>query len=116
MRVRVAGSLLLLVAACKFPELPPVDETGDGGGPDADLAVPQPLTVTITGEGSVSSDPPGIDCGSTCMADFDPLSTVTLTATPQASSTFDGWSGDCSGMGPCSLTMDGAKTANARLG
>ena len=31
---------------------------------------------------------------------------VTLTATPDATSTFAGWSGACSGTGTCTLTMD----------
>jgi hypothetical protein len=113
MRVR-AFCWLLIVAACKFPELPPVEGDGDGG-PDADLNNPQPLTVGVTGDGVVTSDPAGIDCGTSCMADFDPLSTVSLTATPAASSVFEGWSGDCSGSGACSLTMDGAKTVNAQF-
>lgn len=104
------------LVGCKFADLPPIDETGDGGvGIDADLNVSQPLTVALAGAGagSVTSDPAGIDCGSTCTADFDPLAMVTLTATPMVTSTFEGWSGDCSGMSTCTVTMDGAKNVTA---
>ena len=38
---------------------------------------------------------------------------VTLTASPGASSTFAGWSGACSGTGPCTVTMDAARTVGA---
>ncbi|HUQ04198.1 MAG TPA: hypothetical protein VM261_16980 [Kofleriaceae bacterium] len=115
MRVGLIGCLLVLASGCKFPELPPVEEGDDDGGPDADLNVPQPLAVTVTGEGSVTSNPPGIACGSTCMADFDPLASVTLTPTPAATSVFEEWGGDCSGSGACTVTMDGAKTVSARF-
>lgn len=81
---------------------------------DADLTMPQPLTVTATGDGMVTSEPAGIACGTTCMADFDPLSMVTLTATPGANAVFDGWTGDCSGTdATCTVTMDNAKTVGA---
>ncbi len=81
---------------------------------DADLTMPQPLTVTATGDGMVTSEPAGITCGATCMADFDPLSMVTLTAAPGANAVFDGWTGDCSGTDPtCTVTMDNAKTVGA---
>jgi PKD repeat protein len=38
---------------------------------------------------------------------------VTLTANPDASSTFTGWSGDCSGGGSCQVTMDQARSVTA---
>ncbi len=67
-----------------------------------DLAV----TVTGSGTGTVTSAPSGIDCGTSCSATFDDGTPVDLTATPGLGSTFAGWSGDCSGTGSCSLTMD----------
>ncbi len=67
------------------------------------------------GNGSVTSSPAGIDCGSSCSAWFASGSTVTLTATPVSSnSTFTGWSGGgCSGTGTCDVTMDAAKSVTA---
>ena len=40
---------------------------------------------------------------------------VTLTATPNAGSTFAGWSGACSGTGTCVVTMNAAQTVTADL-
>ena len=71
------------------------------------------LTVDTTGQGRVVSTPAGIDCGDTCSADFDTGTTVTLAAVPDAGWTFGGWGGACSGTGPCTLTMDAAKSVTA---
>lgn len=54
------------------------------------------VSLTGTGQGSVVSNPAGINCGSTCSATFPPATQVTLTATAAANSTFVGWSGACS--------------------
>ena len=71
------------------------------------------LMVTRTGNGTVSSDPAGIDCGTTCTAAFDYNTPVTLSAVPATGWTFAGWSGACSGTGDCSLTMDAARSVSA---
>jgi uncharacterized repeat protein (TIGR01451 family) len=84
-----------------------------------DLA-PVTHTLTVakdgTGTGTVTSDPAGIDCGTTCSAEFAEGSLVTLTATPDADSSFTGWSGDCTGTGPCQLTMGADHSATATFG
>src|SRR5437016_381023 len=55
-----------------------------------------------TGNGTVTSNPPGIDCGANCSASYDGGTVVTLTATSAPDSTFEGWTGGgCSGTGPC---------------
>jgi hypothetical protein len=76
------------------------------------------LTVdkTGTGDGTVSSTPPGIDCGSDCSEIFLSGTVVELEATPDGSSTFTGWGGACSGTGGCTVTMhaDRAVTATFR--
>ena len=64
------------------------------------------VTTDGNGTGTVTSAPAGIDCGTTCSATFDVGTPVGLTAAPGVGSTFAGWSGDCSGMGQCSVTMD----------
>ena len=73
------------------------------------------LTVTLagTGLGSVASTPVGIDCGVTCAASFNPAVSVTLTPTADVSSTFTGWSGDCTGTGACIVAMNVPRNVTA---
>ena len=73
------------------------------------------LTVDKDGNGSgtVSSQPTGIDCGSTCTADFNYGTVVTLTAVADTGSTFTDWSGACSGTGDCVVTMTEARSVSA---
>nr|MBP7693866.1 right-handed parallel beta-helix repeat-containing protein [Anaerolineales bacterium] len=62
-----------------------------------------------TGAGTLQQTPSGTV--------FDYGTLVTLTATPALSSTFTGWSGDCSGVGACvvALTVDRSITATFTL-
>jgi List-Bact-rpt repeat protein len=71
------------------------------------------LSVTKLGNGTVSSSPTGMSCGSTCSANFTGGSVITLTATPAVGSIFIGWFGACSGTGPCAVTMTAAQTVIA---
>jgi uncharacterized repeat protein (TIGR02543 family) len=77
------------------------------------------LNITIdstgTGTGSISSNPAGINCGTTCTSKFTQGTSVTLTAAPLAGSSFVGWTGDCTGTGTCTITMDGAKNVTAKF-
>jgi hypothetical protein len=70
------------------------------------------LTVSIDGPGSVHATM--LDCpGSNCMQSYAPGTMVMLTATPDASASFSGWAGDCTGTGTCTVTMDQARTVMA---
>ena len=74
------------------------------------------LSVSTAGEGSgtVTSDPAGIDCGEDCSEGYEEGTSVTLTATADEGSVFDGWSGPtCEGTGPCELTIDDATQVTA---
>lgn len=72
------------------------------------------LSVTNGGNGRVSSTPVGIiDCPGTCLATVPYNTTVALAATPDAGYLFGGWSGACSGMSSCFLTLDAAKSVTA---
>jgi hypothetical protein len=76
---------------------------------------PQQLSVTIEGDGSgtVTSDPPGINCSvGTCTATYAPGTPVTLTATPDFPSAFQGWSA-CSGTDECVVTMSAPQSVIA---
>ena len=85
-----------------------------------DQTPPPSFTLTVsttgTGEGRVTSQPTGIDCPGDCDQRYIIDEEVTLTAEPTDDSTFEGWSGDCSGFGTdpsCKITMDKDKTATA---
>ena len=51
--------------------------------------------------------------GGTCTAAFAKGGSVTLTAVASGNSVFAGWSGACTGIGACTVTMDGNKTVTA---
>ena len=69
------------------------------------------ITSLGTGNGSVTSVPAGISCGTDCSEVYSSGTSVNLTATAAAGSTFTGWSGACTGTGSCVLSM----TANTSV-
>ena len=75
------------------------------------------LTVTLEGAGSgrVSSAPSGIYCQIDCSEDFAKNTKILLDAQPYTGSVFTGWSGDCSGTGPCSIKLKSDATASANF-
>jgi len=84
----------------------------------ASTSPPTLARVSVTregaGSGSVSSAPSGIDCGSTCAAFFRIGSSVTLTATPAAGSSFAGWGGACAGTATtCTVSVAAATSVRA---
>jgi hypothetical protein len=72
---------------------------------------PLSLALQGTGSGTVTSNPAGVNCGSTCDALFDSGTLVILTATPATGSFFAGWSGDCNADGE--VTMNATKSCTA---
>ena len=68
------------------------------------------LTVSVTGSGTVASNPAGISCPSTCGHAFAGGSQVTLTPTPASGWAFNSWGGACSGSGSCTVTMNAAES------
>jgi len=73
------------------------------------------LSVSLagTGGGSVTSNSGTIDCPSgDCADSYSAGTTVTLTASSDATSTFTGWTGDCTGT-PCQVTMTAARSVTA---
>lgn len=85
---------------------------------------PQPLpqyALTVSpsgnGTGTISSTPPGIDCGATCVFNFAGGTSVTLTANPASGSGFLGWvSSACTGIDPCTLTVNSPQSVGANFG
>lgn len=63
------------------------------------------VNTTGTGSGTVTSSPAGINCPGTCTATFSAGAAVVLTAAPASGTTFAGWSGACTGLTTCNLTV-----------
>ncbi|HVL97633.1 MAG TPA: hypothetical protein VM266_17395 [Solirubrobacteraceae bacterium] len=80
----------------------------------------QVLTVRKAGDGSgtVVSAPAGIDCGTDCTEEFARDTEVTLAASPEDGSRFEGFTGGgCSGTAAsCTVTMSEARTVTATFG
>jgi endoglucanase len=71
------------------------------------------LTVTASGSGTVTSAAAGINCGAACGGSYLSGTSITLTATPTNGSTFAGWSGACTGTGPCTVAMTATRPVTA---
>src|SRR5579863_292359 len=65
------------------------------------------LTVTLSGQGSVTSSDGFINCPGTCSHSYLSFTQVTLNAAAAQGWNFVGWSGACTGTGPCALTILG---------
>jgi len=59
-----------------------------------------------TGSGAVESEPAGVSCGTDCFESYDSNTAVTLTPQAATGSTFTGWTGACTGTGPCLVTLN----------
>jgi hypothetical protein len=89
-------------------------------GPGAQTSAFLPPTAGATvhvnggGRGTVRAVSPNLNCTSSCTAQPLAGSEITFTATPEEGSTFEGWSGGCSGTDPtCTLTMDETASVTA---
>ena len=72
-----------------------------------------PLTVTTSGSGSVTSTDGFINCPGTCSHNYLYNTQVTLNANPAVGWSFTGWSGACTGTGPCQVTMTQGTSVSA---
>jgi Divergent InlB B-repeat domain/Right handed beta helix region len=71
------------------------------------------LSVSVSGNGTVTSSPDGINCGSVCTMNYSSGTSVMLTATPAGGATFNNWGGACSGNGSCLVTMNSLESVTA---
>ena len=72
------------------------------------------LTVTPPTNGTITGG--GLNCGTggaVCSSVHDAGTIVALTATPDAGFGLSAWTDACTGTGPCSVTMNAAKTVSA---
>jgi hypothetical protein len=102
------GNLVITSDAASSPNA--VSLSGSGG-----VTVSYAISVNKsgTGTGTVTSSPAGINCGAICSASFASGSSSALTATAAAGSTFNGWSGACSGTGTCTVNMSQVQNVTA---
>jgi hypothetical protein len=99
----------------------PLSVTTSAGTTSAsNFTVTATLTVSKTSRplsqdsGTVTSSPGGINCEPTCSATYNLGTVVTLTATPDSPSVFNGWTGcDTVSGTTCTVTMTEAKTVVA---
>jgi hypothetical protein len=86
-----------------------------GEGPVEPKEFKLSVTKSGTGSGTVTSIPAGINCGEDCSEVYEEATVVTLEAKADSGSTFTGWSGACTGTGPCKVTMSEAKSVTAEF-
>lgn len=74
------------------------------------------VTRTLLGNGTVTSNPTGISCGTDCSESYVVGTAVTLTATPAFGSLFNGWSGcDSTNGAACTVAIDRARSISANF-
>jgi Divergent InlB B-repeat domain len=99
----IVSTALVVIAACGNDD--------DSGTTPPPPSAPQNyvLSLQISGTGTVKSAPTGIDCTTSCNAEFASGTALVLTATPSAGQSFTGWTGACSGaQTTCAVTLDQA--------
>jgi hypothetical protein len=109
-QILVCGVLLVFcgVVACQ-------KKGGDGGGGTSSgggqtggdgFTLSVVKQGTGTGSGVVISSPTGISCGTDCTEKYAAGTVVTLSANTGVDlASFNGWTGGCSGVGDCTLTI-----------
>jgi hypothetical protein len=83
----------------------PFDPGGDPGTPGGTTGR---VAVSVEGlvRGEVRMEGGGFTCADAlCLLERPAGTTVTLTATPPQGTVFTGWSGECTGTGPCQLEL-----------
>ncbi|HEX5376701.1 MAG TPA: hypothetical protein VFW48_11150 [Solirubrobacterales bacterium] len=115
------GTCTIPLAFIRITVFPPPPPPPVGVTATFDLeSKPKNLDLTVsktgTGSGTVKSSPAGIDCGGTCMAEFEEGEEVTLWAGAAAGSVVSSWRGCDVAIGrECRVTVDGAEAVSARF-
>ena len=74
------------------------------------------LSVQKQGDGTITSEPAGINCGTDCEEEFNASTQVKLTAQANNGFAFTKWADDCSGQNASIMvTMDRAKNCTANF-
>ena len=72
-----------------------------------------PFPLAISGPGRIASNVPGLDCTQSCATTWNTGTRLTLTPTPGPGSKLVRWSGGCSGVSQCNVTVGQASAATA---
>lgn len=108
------------MAACAEDPAASAANSGRGEQREAKACKPKKifsLAVTLegTGSGRVNSIPAGIYCQVDCSEAYAKNTRITLGAQPYSGSAFSGWSGACSGTGPCTLKLKADTSVSAHF-
>jgi hypothetical protein len=123
-RISVLALIALSLAACggggSDSSEEPAAAAPPANPPPAPPSNPPPaqnvaLTISIEGSGIVEDVGRGISCASTCSAQVPTGTAISLEARSENGSTFDAWSGACSGNAGCTLTVNAATQIGARF-
>ncbi|EDN72333.1 conserved hypothetical protein [Beggiatoa sp. SS] len=75
---------------------------------------PNTLKVQLQGNGTITSSPSGINCGTDCDEQYTPNTSITLTATPDKDYVFANWSEACQGnTATCTVNMSADQSVTA---
>ncbi|MBI5675004.1 MAG: carboxypeptidase regulatory-like domain-containing protein [Nitrospirae bacterium] len=115
-----SGTSLLYIINTATGEASTAGSTGIMMAHGGDILTTPVYTLTInksgTGIGTVTANTGTISwAGNTGTASYGSGTSVTLTASATTGSIFTGWSGACTGTGPCTVTMSAAKSVTANF-
>lgn len=110
-RFLVVAVALAACARIDFVDAP--DATGSPS-PTPTTSGPVELTVSVSGAGTVVSEPAGITCPGACTATFTAGTVVTLTATAETGSALSEWTGACAtALSVCAVPLDAPASVSA---
>lgn len=112
----VTGQALCIDPTCTVPDPSEIGDFIGAQNAAANLNAPDayPVTVTVSGDGSVEDATRAIRCpGTTCSMTVNTGTSVTLTAR-NGKGIFSGWSGACQGVSPtCTFNVNSAAPVTA---
>ena len=72
-----------------------------------------PFPLAISGPGRIAANVPGLDCTQSCTTTWNAGTRLTLTPTPGPGAKLVRWSGGCTGVSQCTVTVGQASAATA---